>query len=143
MNDENRLPKEEKEFEERLRQFRGAKPPTSCWGKIEERIDSRTASYWPQLALAAAAILLAAVTVVFVSIKQHKPVEQPKRSEVAHIRTERTGIAVGNGDSVFALSLARLNRMVNNPEKLLDYLDAHNRPMRTSEEIVTPLTKWN
>lgn len=135
MNAGNSRPNEERDFEERLRRFRGTEPPPSCWEGIESRIESPAVSFWSKMAMAAAALLLATVTAVFVIVERRQPVEPPERPGVRRIPV--------NEDPAVALSLATLNRMSNDPEKLLDYLDSHNRPMRRSEEVLTPLTRWN
>ena len=46
-------------------------------------------------------------------------------------------------DSGLALSLARLTAMSDNPDRLLDYLDSHSRPLRSQDESPLSFTRLN
>ena len=82
MNDENRLPDEDKKLEEQLRRFKGPTPDASVWNAIEQRIEVEPRSVWPRLVFAAAALAIAALTIAFLSLKLREGIERPGDSDV-------------------------------------------------------------
>ncbi|MEW6357211.1 MAG: hypothetical protein AB1696_12855 [Planctomycetota bacterium] len=131
-------------LEQRLRAFRGPKPPDSVWETVEERIDVRRTGYWFRWVAAAAAVALVGVTLVFIYL--HLRWEDRGAEEWPSGETAARGIdsLPGSDALVGEISLMKFGLVMSkNSEELMSYVDSHNRPIRTNEDLMTALHKRN
>jgi len=143
MTDDMKPTDEEVRFEGRLQEFKGPKPPDSVWQGIEARIGGRRASLWPRVVFTAAAVLVIAVTVAIVALRTTRG---PGRVYEARADFPASPIAEMPGDDTAfqEISLIRVSiKMSADPGKVLDYLDAHSRPLRAADDGVMSIMGTN
>jgi len=86
MSGDEKLNRDEMNFEERLRRFRGAEPPD--WELIAKRVHSQPKILWRYLAAVAALFLVAVMSTFFV-VMHRDEMKTPARVAVHHVKADK------------------------------------------------------